>query len=332
VEGGRGQLPVNGAVRVARAPRAVYAREDGTRRKLEEVNKYFKDQEDSLEEIIPKLREDAEYKFKGKLGEIQDQWAKLTEERKEKEAAYQELRRAVGRETALASKSVMRQVEIEKFNGNVAVTEMLLNLKPRDGAELPFKVTLRKYDLSDPESDRIEPARWIIADIEGATPEAQASVAAAAKASESAKESAAAAKPAEVAEEQPAAAAASKPSARKESAYEPREARGQAKVQILAPETKVQGDEVVSTLRVRNVSKDWITRFTVTEDWYDQQGNAVRGGSQTHQSRFMPGEVIEIVLRTRKNPQFYQNQFKFSHANGEVNATTVGSFPKQTQE
>jgi len=298
--------------------------------KLEEIKKYFTDQKDALEEIIPKLRKDPEYKFRGKLGEIQEQWAKLTEERKEREALFQDFRRAVGRETGLATKSVMRQVEIEKLKGSVAVTEMLVNLKPRDGDELPYKVTLRKYALSEPESERIEPARWIIVDIEGATPEARAAASAAAKASEPASKSAAAAEPSEVADDQ--GAAASKQPAPKGSTYVPREVRGLAKVQILAPETKVQGDEVVSTLRVRNVSKDWITRLTVTEDWYDQQGNAVRGGSQTHQGRFMPGEVIEMVLRTRKSPQFFQNQFKFSHLNGDVNATTVGSFPKQTPE
>jgi hypothetical protein len=100
-------------------------------------------------------------------------------------------------------------------------------------------------------------------------------------------------------------------------------------VQILAPETKVAGDEVVTTIRVRNVSKDWISGLTVTEHWYDQQGTAVGSGSRTHRERFMPGEVIEIQLKTRKRPDFYQSQYQFSHANGEVTATTVGSFPKQ---
>ena len=42
----------------------------------------------------------------------------------------------------------------------------------------------------------------------------------------------------------------------------------------------------------------------------------------------MPGEVIEIELRTSTNPKFYQNQFEFSHANGDVKATVVKGFPK----
>ena len=73
------------------------------------------------------MREDSEYKFRGKLGEIQEEWWRLVEERKEKEGAFQELKRAVGKETSLATKSVMRQVNVENLDGDVRVTEMLLS-------------------------------------------------------------------------------------------------------------------------------------------------------------------------------------------------------------
>ena len=295
---------------------------------VEAGQKYASDQPDVLERIIPKLREGSDYKFRGKMGEIQEEWLRLVEERREKEGTFQELKRAVRSETGLATKSVMRQVNVENLDGDVAVTEMLLRLKPRDGDELPYRVVLRKYKLSEPESDRIEPARWVILDIEGTTPEARAAASAPAKASEPSSESADATEPSKVADNQ--GAAESKQPARNEPTYRPRELRGLARVQILTPETKVEGDEVITTIRVRNVSKDWITRFMVTEHWYDEQGNAVRSGSRTHQKQFMPGEVIEMELRTRKNPKFYQNQFEFSHANGDVKAFPVGSFPKDT--
>lgn len=299
--------------------------------------KYAKDNQDALEQVILKLQKEPNYKFTGKLGEIQAEWTKQLDDRKAKEHVYQALKRNVNQETSIATKSVMRQVDVGKLRGAIAVTEMLLSVKPKDGAELPFKVTLRKYDLSEPESDRVEPARWVIVDIAGATPEARAA-AAASKTREPASESAAAAEspavaessePAESEKSAPAEAPAPKP---KESQYTPRELRGLAKVQILNPETKVEGDQVISTIRARNASKDWITGFMVTEHWYDKQGNAVGSSSRTHRERFMPGEVVEMELRTRKGPDFYQNQFKFSHGNGEVNATTVGSFPKQGTE
>ena len=293
----------------------------------EKRQKYAKDNEESLEQIIPKLRGDPEFKFRGKLGEVQEEWAKLLEERNTTERAFQEIKQVVNQESSLATKSVMRQVELGKLRGGVAVTKMLLNLKPPDGGELPFMATLRKYDLTDPESDRAEPSRWVIVDIEGTTPEAQAA-ASAKKVKKPAAEPAADAESAKVADSSGAEASRS---AGRDTGYTPRELRGPAKVQILAPETKVQGDEVVSTIRARNMSKDWIAGFMVTEHWYDKQGSAVRSSSRTHRERFMPGEVVEMELRTRKGADFYQSQYEFSHANGEVNATTVGSFPQTVE-
>ncbi len=209
----------------------------------EKRQKYAKDQKEALEQIIPKLRDDPEYKFKGKLGEVQEEWAKLLEERNETEHAFQEIKQVVNQETNLATKSVMRQVDLGKLRGGIAVTKMMLNLKPKDGgAELPFMATLRKYDLTDPESNRAEQSRWVIADIEGATPEAQAAAAAPRK-KKPAAEPAAEGESAKVAD---AGAGQSESHAGRESGYLPRELRGPAKVQILAPETKVVGDEVVT--------------------------------------------------------------------------------------
>lgn len=316
----------------------------------EERKKYFDEHQDALEQIIPKLREDPDYKFRGRVGEVQEEWMRLLEERREHERTYQELKRAVDRQTRLANRSVMRQVKLEELQGDIAVTEMLVNVRPRDGNEgLPYKVTLQKYNVSAPESDRPEAARWIIVDIEGTTPEAQAAAAAHAKESGFGSGSEDDTEPSSVAGDEDAAVAVagdedaavaaagdegateSQEPAPKEPTHTPRELRGLARVQILTPETKVEGDQVITTIRARNVSRDWITRFTVTEHWYDEQGAAVRSGSRTHQGRFMPNEVIEMELRTRRDPAFYQNQFEFSHANGDVNTTVVGSLPEPTE-
>ena len=282
---------------------------------LAERKKYFEEHEDALARIIPKLREDPDYEFRGKLGEIQEEWLSLHEKRKEIERVYQELKRQVHEQTQLATRSVVRQTDLKTLQGDVDVTEMVVALKPKDGEELPYKFTLQKFAVTDPELNRTEPARWIITGIEGASPEAQAVVEAAAKARRPGSESASA-ESAETATRQP--------------AYVPRELHGLARVQILDPETKVEGDEVVSIIRVRNISRDWIVGFTAQEHWYDDEGNAVRGDRQTYRKRFMPGEVIELELRTRKDPKFYQNQFEFSHANGDVKAVIVESFPSNT--
>ena len=137
---------------------------------LEEGKAYRDDHEESLGEIIPKLQEDSQFEFRGELGEIQEEWLKLVEERKVKERAFQELKRAVNDETRLVTRSVVRKVTIENFDGDVAVTEMLLMLKFEDDSEKPYSVTLRKYDLSASESDQTERSRWIIVDINEKAP------------------------------------------------------------------------------------------------------------------------------------------------------------------
>jgi hypothetical protein len=291
----------------------------------EKRQKYAEENKDALEQIISKTRKEPDYKFRGKLGEIQDEWTTMLDERAKTEHDYQELKLAVNRESGVASKSVMRQIELGKLEGEIAVTQLLLNLKPKDGAgELPFEVTLRKYELKEPGTDRVEPARWVIVDMQGATEEARAAAAASAKSSRPGAESAPAAETEKAAEAQP---AAGESSSRREPA---RELKGQARVQILTPKTSVAGEEVVSTVRVRNASNDWIAGFTVTEYWYDREGNVVGSGSRTHRERFMPGEVLDVELRTRKGPNFFQNQFEFSHANGDVKATVVEKMASPT--
>jgi hypothetical protein len=291
----------------------------------ERRQKYAEENKAALEEIIPKTRKEPDYKFRGKLGAIQEEWTKFLDERAKTEHDYQEVKQALNRESGVASKSVMRQVELGKLEGEIAVTELLLNLKPKDGAaELPFQVTLRKYELTEPGTDRVEPARWVIFNMEGATEEARAAAAAAAKPTRPGAESAPAAETEKAADAQ---ASSGESSSRQQPA---RELRGQARVQIVAPKTAVAGEEVVSTVRVRNASNDWIVGFTVTEYWYDQQGNVVGSGSRMHRERFMPGEILDVELRTRKGPNFFSNQFEFSHANGDVKATVVEKLASPT--
>ena len=131
---------------------------------------YLADNEKALDRIIRKQNQDSQFKFSAELGEIQEEWSKRVEERKTTEHEFRELERAVDTETRLATRSVIRQVTIENLDGDVAVTEMLLMLKLPDADEKPYTVTLRKYDLSGPQSDRTEASRWIIVDIKEKAP------------------------------------------------------------------------------------------------------------------------------------------------------------------
>ena len=133
---------------------------------LEEGRDYLAYNTEALDQkIIPKLQEDSSFVFDGELGEIQQAWSILVQDRKVKERAFQDLNRAVEQEIKLAGKSVMRQTAIEPLVGDVAITEVLMMVKsPEEGPKM-YSITLRKYELSLPDSDRAEPSRWIIVDI-----------------------------------------------------------------------------------------------------------------------------------------------------------------------
>jgi hypothetical protein len=101
--------------------------------------------------------------------------------------------------------------------------------------------------------------------------------------------------------------------------------RGEAAVEITAPNTRASGNDIVTTLRVKNVSSAPIAGFRIEENWY--KGNdAISGDTYRHRTPLQPGEVIEIRLSTpRARIVGARNQYQFSHANGTVKPTTVKS-------
>ena len=104
--------------------------------------------------------------------------------------------------------------------------------------------------------------------------------------------------------------------------------RGTADIEILAPKTTVEGNDVVTRLKIRNASLGAIAMLRVDETWYDKAGNAMPGDTQRVRQLFMPGDVIDLELRVPKNSKFYTNNFQFSHANGKIDVKQVKSFPK----
>jgi hypothetical protein len=102
--------------------------------------------------------------------------------------------------------------------------------------------------------------------------------------------------------------------------------KGVAEIAILRPDTKVVKNEVVTKIKIKNMSLGSISLLRVDEYWYDKAGNMLPGDTQRWKKPFMPGEVIEIEMRVPHNPKFYQNTYKFTHANGQCKAKTMKKF------
>ena len=101
--------------------------------------------------------------------------------------------------------------------------------------------------------------------------------------------------------------------------------RGTAAVEITTPDTKLGGTEVVTKIRVKNVSNGPIAGFRVAEDWY-KGTDALSGDVYRHPRPFQPGEVIEVTLTVpRARVVGAVSRYQFSHANGDIKPTTVKS-------
>jgi hypothetical protein len=103
--------------------------------------------------------------------------------------------------------------------------------------------------------------------------------------------------------------------------------KGVAEIGYLAPQTKVVGDEIITTMKIKNLSTGSVALLRVDEYWWDKANNPVGGDTYRHKKPLMPGEIITITLRTKKNPAMYRNQYQFSHANGTVKAKVLKTLP-----
>ena len=103
--------------------------------------------------------------------------------------------------------------------------------------------------------------------------------------------------------------------------------RGEAKIELTTPDTKVVGNSVVTTFRVRNTSTGAIAGFRVTENWFDRSRNAVPGDVYRHPRPITPGEVITVTLTTPRRTGMGDNRYDFAHANGAVKTTVVKTLP-----
>ena len=108
--------------------------------------------------------------------------------------------------------------------------------------------------------------------------------------------------------------------------------RGPGDIAFTQPDTTVEGSEVVTRIVLQNRATGAIAGLKVDEFWWDSDRNPLPGDSQRLRQPLMPGEVAEIELRVPRDNRMNQNQYSFSHANGEINAQLVDDLPDPEPE
>ena len=106
--------------------------------------------------------------------------------------------------------------------------------------------------------------------------------------------------------------------------------RGPGEIGYLAPVTTREGNEIVTTFRIKNISTGALAGFKVDEFWYDRAGETVTGDSERLRRPFLVDEVIEIVLRVPRNTRMDVSNYEFSHQNGVVEANLFEEMEEPT--
>ena len=102
--------------------------------------------------------------------------------------------------------------------------------------------------------------------------------------------------------------------------------KGTAYVEVIRGDSKRQGTDMVTALKVKNTSDGAIALFRVDEIWYDHKLKQVSGDSYTLRRPLNPGEVVDVTLKSPVKPDLYRSQYAFTHANGKVDAKQVKKF------
>lgn len=105
--------------------------------------------------------------------------------------------------------------------------------------------------------------------------------------------------------------------------------KGEAAIQVIPGASKIdlKNKEIVSTYKVKNMSKAPIAMLTVVEYWYSK-GEVVSTDTQRYKQPFQPGEVIEITTHApaKGNSSAWTKNATFTHANGKVSVKRVDKF------
>jgi len=102
--------------------------------------------------------------------------------------------------------------------------------------------------------------------------------------------------------------------------------RGTVQIQYTKPVTKRVKDQVVTTITVKNMSNGPVARLKVEEFWWDKKNNPVASNQDFSKKPVMPGEVVTFTLTTPYSASMNSNNYKFSHAYGNIDPKQVPKF------
>jgi hypothetical protein len=104
--------------------------------------------------------------------------------------------------------------------------------------------------------------------------------------------------------------------------------KGTADIQFIQMPSKKVGSDIVTVLKIKNLSTAPVALLKVDEYWYNKANPPVviTGDSEAWRKPFMPGEVIELTMKSPWKAEVGASQYQFSHAGGQVKLKRVTKF------
>lgn len=104
--------------------------------------------------------------------------------------------------------------------------------------------------------------------------------------------------------------------------------KGTADIQFIQMPSKKVGTDIVTVLKIKNLSTAPVSLLKVDEYWYNKANPpaVISGDQEAYRKPFMPGEVIELTMKSPWKADVGASQYQFSHAGGQVKLKRVTKF------
>ena len=104
--------------------------------------------------------------------------------------------------------------------------------------------------------------------------------------------------------------------------------KGTADIQFIQMPSQKKGTEIITVLKIKNLSNAPVSLLKVDEYWYNKATPpiVITGDTEAWRKPFMPGEIIELTMKSPWKPDISASQYQFSHAGGQVNLKRVKKF------
>jgi hypothetical protein len=123
---------------------------------------------EDLKRIEERLQKDPAATFRGAQAEVHAAWEKYRADRRDLEGRLNEVERLMEQEQRLTLMSLLGPVEasrLRSYTGDLVTKEVVVRVTLKSGEQKPYRFTMQRYLLNEPESGRTAAARWIITDI-----------------------------------------------------------------------------------------------------------------------------------------------------------------------